>query len=899
MDIPLIATKLYIPQHRHESLPRPRLEQWLNERLMRKLTLISAPAGFGKTTLAINWLSQNQIPIAWYSLDENDNHLIRFFSYFIAALQRVNKSFGQNLLEELNTAYSVDFETIMTHLINDFMKIEQEVALVLDDYHLIHQPEINQAVAFLLDHLPPHLRIVILSRTTPLLPIAKLRSKSQLTELHASDLKFTLEETRNFLSQTMKLNLTRDEIEVLENKTEGWVVGLQLAALSIPHSISSKEFIKEFSGSDRYVTDFLIDEVVSGQTREIQQFLFRTSFLERFCAGLCEAITGGENDRMILEMLETSNLFILPLDNQRKWYRYHYLFADLLQSRFKSEFPQKSAEVYLKAHHWYAKEGLFEEAIRSAIKGNHFVQAAETINKLDIQVYWCNERLIARDWLNALPDELILSDSWLSILLAYITLSEGRLRDSEMVFDQALSDIVEKDSFDNARNSMLRGVILAAKSIFSYHHHMNWNDALSQVNLALRLIPTELVYDRCLAYLHGGGALIQFGELTQAEEYLLYAFDLTQKNNSSGQKLLTLGNLGQLKLIQGKLHQAATYWQEAYHYAKSLHKVADCSLYTHVLVGLGNLYYEWNQLDTAAEFLKEAIEITPRNGGFLDRILICHTAAIQLACGRQQYKKAKRILQKTKQMVLTIISGDIMVRRIELLEINIALAEQDLDMVSSWVDRFDPGLKKPITFELEPELVTWIRFLLKQKETQTAIPWLISLISLAKQQKRIKSLIQLEVLLAKAHYIEKDSFKGIERLTIALKLAEPEGFVRSFLDEGQPIKFLLSELLRTGESMTDYGISSKYIQSLLGGFDSKLSGTDTKKRISDEFSDQLTPREKEILPHLAKGFSYANIADQLSISKNTVRFHVKNIYEKFQVNNRTQAITAAQKYHLI
>jgi len=898
MKTPLITTKLYIPLQRNEIMPRPRLEELLETRLMRRLTLISAPAGFGKTTLAIRWLTKSKIPIAWYSLDENDNNLIKFFTYLITALQHVNKSFGEFVLEALKTAECADFKAIVALMINDFMNIEQETALVLDDYHFIHQPEIKQAVALLLDHLPPNLHIVILSRIAPSLPISKLRSKSQLTELYASDLRFTFKESEDFLNQTMHLNLEKNDINLLEKKTEGWIVGLQLAALSIPYSSSSKVYIKNFSGSDRYITDYLMDEVISQQASETQEFLLKTSFLDRFCAPLCAAITGTSNSLSILETLDASNLFILPLDNQRKWYRYHHLFANLLQTRFEKAFPLKSSEIYLKAYHWYIEEGLFEEAIQYAIKGKHFVQAAKTINNLGIRIFWCNQKLVSRDWLNALPDQLIFSDPQLSILHGYTIIGEGRLRDAELVFDRVFTKINSDISSENDHNIALKGVIMAGKSVISYHHHMNWKETLFQANLALKFIPTELQYDRCVAYFHCGGSLTHLGETRQAEKNLHQALELSKTNKTSGQKLLTLGNLGLLKLIQGQLHQASIYLQEAYQYAISLLEVTGNSL-THVLTVLGKLFYEWNQLDKADEYLEKAIEIANKTKEFQDRILISHAAAIQLACGRQQFEKARQLLVNIKQLVLDNNSGDVIKQQIDLLELTITLSEQDLNKFSYRVDRLPFDLKKPITFESEPQLIIWVRFLLLKKEVRSTIPLLVSAIELAKDQHRFDSLIKLEILLAQAYYLKKDPLTGIECLKIALRHGEPEGYIRSFLDGGLSIKVLLSKLLNTSDLLEKSRISSDYILSLLNAFDANSPENIIQQAATDNFSIQLTTREKEILPYLAEGFSYASIAEQLKVSQNTIRFHIKNIYEKFQVNNRTHAIIAAQKYDFI
>jgi LuxR family maltose regulon positive regulatory protein len=396
VDEPLLQTKLYIPIIRSDPttkletrlIARPRLFQQLEEGLVGKLTLISAPAGFGKTTLVSSWLEYAELPAAWLSLDEDDNDFARFLTYFIAALKTIRPEAGTGVLSMLHSSPLPHSRTLLTLLINDLMTISEKLILVLDDYHVIQTETIDQALAFFIDHMPPQLHLVISSRVEPNLPLAKLRAKRQLNELRNTDLSFTREETIRFLEQVANLSLNIEEVAALDRQIEGWIAGLQMAALSLRQREASavKQFIKDFTGSHRYIMDYLVDEVLQGQPAEVQTFLLYTSILDQLCGPLCEAVLQrDESPRTAQEMLaylEHANLFIYPLDNQRNWYRYHQLFADLLRQRLSRTYPEKVTTLHLSASQWYEQAGFIDQAVQHAVAAQAFDRAAALVEQV-------------------------------------------------------------------------------------------------------------------------------------------------------------------------------------------------------------------------------------------------------------------------------------------------------------------------------------------------------------------------------------------------------------------------------------------------------------------------------------------------------------------------------------
>ena len=432
MSTPILATKLYIPPPRPKVVLRPRLIERLNEGLFRrKLTLISAPAGFGKTTLVSEWVAGCERPVAWLSLDEGDNDPTRFLTYLVAALQTIAAKIGAGVLAVLQSPQPPPIESILTALLNEIATIPDHFILVLDDYHVIDSKPIDHALTFLLEHLPPQMHLVITTREDPQLPLARLRARGQLTELRAADLRFTPAEAADFLNQVMGLNLSAEDIAALETRTEGWIAGLQLAALSMQGREDIASFIQAFTGSHRFVLDYLVEEVLQHQPEHIRSFLLQTAILDRFCAPLCNAVTEREDGKEMLDVLERSNLFLIPLDDQRQWYRYHHLFADVLQAHLMEAQPDQVSSLHQRASAWYERNGLRSDAIRHALAAQDFERAAGLIelawpaDEGSIQITtWLG-------WVKTLPDELVHTRPVLNVWYAYALLGSGEMEAAE------------------------------------------------------------------------------------------------------------------------------------------------------------------------------------------------------------------------------------------------------------------------------------------------------------------------------------------------------------------------------------------------------------------------------------------------------------------------------------
>ena len=431
MSTSILATKLYIPPPRPKVVLRPRLVERLDEGLHHKLTLISAPAGFGKTTLVSEWVASCERATAWLSLDEGDNDLARFLAYLVAALQTIMADMGEGVLAVLQSPQPPPIESMLTALLNEITATPDDFILVLDDYHVMDAQPVDHALTFLLEHLPPQMHLVIATREDPQLPLARLRARGQLTELRAADLRFTPSEAAEFLNRVMGLNLSADDIAALETRTEGWITGLQMAALSMQGRSDTASFIQAFTGSHRFVLDYLVEEVLQRQPEHMRSFLLQTAVLDRLNGSLCDAVTGREDGRGMLETLERGNLFVIPLDDRRQWYRYHHLFADVLQTRLMEEWPDQVSALHRRASVWYEQNGLPSDAIRHALAAEDFERAADLIELAGPVVEESSQTATWLGWVRALPDELVRARPVLSVWYAYALLGRGEMEAAE------------------------------------------------------------------------------------------------------------------------------------------------------------------------------------------------------------------------------------------------------------------------------------------------------------------------------------------------------------------------------------------------------------------------------------------------------------------------------------
>ena len=880
---PLLTTKLYIPPVRSELVSRPRLIQRLNAGLYRKLTVISAPAGFGKTTLLSEWATGCGQPVAWVSLDKGDNDPARFWAYFVAALQIIRADIGEAALAMLQApgvagaTTPPPIEALLTTLINEITEISDPFALVLDDYHLLIDAQpIHDALVFLLDHLPPHMHLVIATRADPPLPIARLRGRGQLTELRLTELRFTTDEAAAFLNQVMGLGLSAEDIIALETRTEGWIAGLQMAAASMQGRKDIASFIQALTGSDRYILDYLIEEVFQRQPDRVQTFLLQTAILDRLTATLCNAITNRDDGQSTLEMLERANLFIVPLDNQRRWYRYHRLFADLLRSRLRRAHADLVPTLHRRASEWYEQSGLTAEAIEHSLAAEDFERAADLIEQVAEATLMHSEITTFLGWVDALPDELVRVRPSLCVFHAWSLLLSGRSLDA-----------VESRLQDAARLGDVGKVAPLRALVAVYQGQMTRAAELSRRALE-RLSEDDLFLRSIAAWILGLSQLTD-GDLTVGSQALEEVVKMSQQVGNVMITVTAISHLAKLRMRQGRLHEAKATYERALELATD-RQGRPLPIAGEALMGLGNLLCEWNELKTATRYLIEGIELTKRWGEAPAMDGYIALARVRQAQG--DVDGARDAIQKAQQLAIKTDATELDDLVVALEQARLWVAQGNIKAAMRWVE--ERGVRDDAT-ELEDfisshlrkyEHLVLSRVLIKQSHPGEALALLEPLLTRMEQQGRIDLMIEIQALKALALQAQDDLAQAMTTLERALSLAEPGGFVRVFVDEGEPMAQLLYQAAARG-------IAPQYAGKLLAAFPAAEPPAKPRQPHM-EMIEPLSEREIEVLQLIAEGLSNREIAQKLFLSVNTVKVHTYNIYSKLSVHSRTQAVAQAR-----
>ncbi len=921
----LLTTKLYIPPTRLELVPRPRLIKQLDEGLHRKLTLISAPAGFGKTTLVTDWLdklqgdvkneTQAKNKIAWLSLDEGDNNPARFLSYFIAALNQIEgmgATFGKEALSMLQSPQKPPIEAILASLINEFAEFTDKFIFVLDDYHLIEAQPINDALIFLLEHLPPQIHLVIATREDPHLPLARLRSQDQLTELRVADLRFTSSEAAEFLNQMMGLTLSAEDITALETRTEGWIAGLQLAAISMRGQEDATNFIKSFTGSHRLVLDYLIEEVLEQQPENIQTFLLHTAVLDQMTASLCDALTGQDGGQQTLDKLERTNLFIVPLDWEREWYRYHHLFADLLRQQLRQAYPEQIPTLHSRASKWYEQNGFTAEAVEHSIRANDFERAAGLV-----ELAWSAMRMnyiqspIWLDWVKSLPDEMVRARPVLSVGYAWVLLDSGeleaaeaRLRDADRWLDPSINMSVRSDTLsaemvvvDEEQFQLLPVTIAAARA----YHAQALGDVSGTVNHARRVL--ELLPEgdhRWRGEVTGllGLAYWANGDLEAAHQAFTNVMAILQETGNTPDAIGVAYILADIRTAQGHLNKAANTYQQALQLAAGQAEpmsLEGADLYR----GMSELHCERGELEAAAQHLLTSKKLGKQGELPNWQHRLCVTEA-RMKEVQGDLDGALALLEEAERKHIRTPSP--VVRPTAALKTRVWVAQGRLAEALNWVRDQSLSVDGELSYLREFEHITLARVLIAQYKSvqkegiiHETKGLLTRLLKDAKERGRMGSVIEILVLQALAHEAQRDISTALVSLERALTLAEPEGYVRIFVDEGPPMTHLLNEA-------QNREIAPEYVCQLLGTFpdaEPERANSVLRQAPESELFEPLSEREIDVLQLIAVGHKYQEIADRLVISLNTVRHHTKNLYRKLEVNNRTQAIKKANDLNLL
>ena len=887
----LVETKLRAPRTRPDLVERPRLHELLDRGEGRKLTLVSAPAGFGKTTLLVEWLvgrSGSGRSGVWLSLDGSDNDPARFLSYLVGALQNVVEGIGEGVLTLLRGPELPPLETLVGDLINELAASGREVAVILDDYHLIDVRPVQEAVSFLLEHLPENVRLVIASRTDPPLPLARLRARGQLTEIRAADLRFTPEEAAAFLRDVMGLPLSAEDIAALEEATEGWVAALQLAALSMRDREDASGFVEAFSGSNRHVLDFLADEVLERQPEGVREFLLRTSVLERMSAPLCEALTGRDDGQEMLEKLERENLFVVPLDDERRWYRYHHLFRDFLRSCLNAENPGLAGELHLRGSGWYEENEHLAEAIGHALSAPDHDLAARLVDQGVKQAWSRGEGPTVLGWLEALPigakrrRPRLITEHALALVLT------GRPNDAGPLLEEAERAASEATSEKNRRH-----LLGFASAVRAWRARLRGDalEAVALARMALSLLPDEEAPHRNFAAICLGDALRAVGDLAAAGEAFAEAAEIGRAAGRVDGTLAGMVLHARVQAERGRLREAEEAFQQALRLLteEGLELLPAAGV---VHIGTGTLLYERDDLDVAERELDRGMHLAERA-----------REVSSLVWAYITFSRVKRA-RGDEAGALEMAHGAGRAARASGADLQVAIA-------ASWMARLRLArgeLAEATAIEQAraasdstdaawlPVRLTSARLLNAQGRHREALALLEKLGEAAAE--RTGDLIEVLALQALTLWAEGKKERAVGTLAGALALAEPEGYVRTFVDEGPAMGDLLAATLgirQRGYLDAANRVSARYLARLLAAL-----AQDTEVPTSDErLAEHPSERELEVLALIAAGNSNREIAAKLFVSTGTVKTHINRLYRKLGARSRTQAVARARELDLL
>jgi LuxR family maltose regulon positive regulatory protein len=901
---PLLETKLYVPRSRRGLVPRQRLSERLDRGAASKLTLVSAPAGFGKTTLLTEWLAAGPAApaderlVAWLSLDRADNDPASFWTYVIAALRTAAPGVGESALAFLRAPQPPPIETVLTALLNDLGSITSEIVLVLDDYHVVDAGDVQEGMAFLLDHLPPWLHVVIASRADPALPLARWRARGELVETRAAELRFTPDEAAVYLNETMGLQLTARDVAALEGRTEGWIAALQLAALSMQGRDDVAGFIAGFAGDDRYVVDYLVEEVLQRQSDRVQAFLLQTSILDRLNGPLCDAVTGQDGGRAMLEALDRGNLFLVPLDDRRRWYRYHHLFADVLQARLLDERSGQLPDLHRRASVWFERSGEQSVAISHALAAEDFGRAADLIERAIPAMRITRQEAAVHSWLKALPDEVVRVRPMLSFAVAGALLTGGepeevevRLQDAERWLPEAATgkgspvrptEMVVADEEEYRR---LPGAIELYRAALA----MVRGDVPGTVRHARRTL------DRALAEDHGvragaagflGLAFWRSGDLETAHSAWA---ECAAGLRRSGQIADTFGcaiAMADIRLAQGRLGAAMRTYEQALQRASEqdgpvLRGTAD------MYVGMSEVHLEYDDLQAATQWLLRSQELGEHVGLPQNRYR-WRVAMARIRQAEGDLASALDLLNEAERLYVSDFFPNL--RPVPALKARVWIAQGSLGEALGWVREQGLSADDDLSYLREFEHITLARLLLARRAEDSvdqAARLLERLLLAAEEGERTGRVIEILVLLALTRQRLGDIPAALACLERAVTLAEPECYIRIFVDAGPPVPSLL-------KTVAKQGTAPDYVRRLLGAGTAIKDNSPAKQALIEPLSE----RELDVLRLLGTELDGPAIARELMVSLNTMLTHTKNIYATLGVTSRRAAVRRAAELGL-
>lgn len=882
MSISILATKLYVPPPGPKIVLRERLIEQLNLGLDRRLTLISAPAGFGKTTLVSEWIASCGRPTAWLSLDEGDNDSTRFLTYLVTALRTVVPNVGEEMLKVLQSPMTPPIESILTTLLNEIATIPNNFILVLDDYHLTDSKAVDTALAFLIEHQPPQMHLVITTREDPNLPVARLRVRGQLTELRAVDLRFTSTEAAEFINQIMGLNLSAEDITALEARTEGWIAGLQLAAISMKGHQDTTGFIKSFTGTHHFVLDYLVEEVLHRQPENIQKFLLRTSVLDRLCGSLCDAVllNPSSSGQETLEYIEQANLFIVPLDNERRWYRYHHLFTDLLRQRLYQSSASSSnaagdvSELHIRASQWYEDNGFELDAFHHAAAGHDIERAERIIEGKGIPLTFRGASVPVMNWLASLPTAILDARPSLWVMYAATLLFSGKNTAVEQKLQAAEASLQIGEPDEKSQD--LLGRIASMRATLAVIQH-DVETIITQSRRALEYLhPDNLPVRTATTWTLGYAYQLQGDRAAATQAYT----EVISIGESFGKSIYTLAatiNLGQIQESNNQLYLAADSYRRSLQLAGDPPQRMVCEAY----LGLARISYEWNDLEAAEQYAQQSVQLARQL--IVDTFAAYEVFIARLRLAQGDVSGAVEALSEAEEFVrqhnFVFRMPDVVATQVLTL-----LRQGDLSAAAQLAQKHELPVSLARVYLAQGDPSAALSVLEPLRQEMDAKGW---------QDERLRVTI-LQSLALNAH---GENDKAVQVLGDALGMGESSGFIRIFIDEGLLMYQLLSDA-------ADRGIKLDYTGKLLAVFEAGNQKSNDKSSLSTTSSgqsliDALSQRELEVLKLIAKGLSNHEISERLFLALSTVKGHNRIIFNKLQVQRRTEAIVRARELGLL
>ncbi len=892
----LLATKLFVPRTRQTIVPRPQLAARLAASLTHPLTLISAPAGFGKTTMVSTWARSQPQAVAWLALDEGDNDPTRFLSYLVAALQRVNPALGQGVQSALAASSPPPPAAAITALINDLAAAEGEILLVLDDFHLVDATPIHEAVALLVTHQPPQLHLMLVTREDPQLPLARLRARGELVELRAQDLRFSPAEAAQFIHEVMGLALDEQAMAALDARIEGWAAGLQLAALSLQNSDNPAALIAGLTGNHHFILSYLTEEVLHQLSPARQSFLLETALLTRLNGDLCDAVTGRAGSAAVLEELEAANVFVIPLDDERRWYRYHHLFADLLRHQLRRTMPERASTLQQRASAWYETQGDAIEAIDYALAAEDYVRAVRLLENHARAVVLQGYAQTVASWLSRLPEawrmagpRTNLAFGWSLLLRGQLDEIEPYLRDAEVAGAETATAAIQAEALAlRAGLASLRGDPERSREL---------------ARAAVALAPADDLYVQSMTTFCLGAACNYAGRDAEAIATYRAALPLCEAAGNRVAAMLIVGNLTMLYSARGQLHAAADLCLATISAAAhaGLH---DSPALAVVYGGYGDLLYAWNDLDGAQEQVTRALDLS-RRSGHVAALAYSNVVQSRLLQARGDLTGAAQALEQAialrRRGMPAWVAPHIVSQQVAL-----ALARSDLAAAEQALLQTGVAATDPLHHTREVIQIAHLRLRLHQGRDQNsaqlddADELALRILASAAPADRMGRVLEVLLLRGQMSHAQGDVDAACADVMQALTLGESEGYVRVFVAEGEALRVLLGAVRRKlTQQAAELGPSPAYVDKVLAAFPHVETAARSGPITLPPLVEPLTERELEVLRLMAQGLTYDEVAQQLIVSLNTVRYHVKGLYGKLGVDKRMAAIEQAKAHGLL